>query len=349
MQLIRSHIRTPIRTGTFAAILALSLGGCEMLSTSSTYEDVRAAYEAGQYGIANAHLADVLANGDVDAPVRKLQVELMLKLGDGNRAIAAIEQLSESELGGVERRVALAHAQILQGAPDKTAAIYEPIPIEDYTEQDVRMLLWALRDLGRDDEFTDGMDFALSQFPDSAYLNALAADQLYDLRLPAEAKPYVETAVASGPDILEVQLVAGREAIFDGDLEQAIVLYTRANEINASNPLPLTNVVGLHLDLEQTEEAGKVLKPALERHGGFPFLQWQLARYNLAVGDLQGAREAKDRVVRQFADNPEFVLLMADIEAAFGNERLALDNYRRFVREVGEVPEVMQKIAELEG
>jgi hypothetical protein len=56
-----------------------------------------------------------------------------------------------------------------------------------------------------------------------------------------------------------------------------------------------------------------------------------------------------ERARRNFRENPEFTLLTGDIEAAAGNRTLALDSYRRFVREVGEVPEVMERIAELEG
>lgn len=331
-----------------AITLCASLSACDVFSTSSTYEDAAKAFEQGQYRIANAHLTDVLANGEADERTHLLQLQLMLALGDGNRAMAAINELPESALGGVYRRVATAHAQILQGDAEKTALMYEPLAQDEYTEQDLRMLLWALKDLEEVDDFREGMDFALDRFPASPHLNALAADQLYDFRLPGEAAKFASVALQNGPDVLEARLVAGRMAIFDGDLEGAIGHYKRANEINPFNALPVTNVVGLHLDLGQVEEAGEALGPALENHGDFPFLQWQNARYKLATGDAQGAREAKDRIERVFYDNPEFMLLVGDIEAAFGNNRLALDNYRRFVEEAGEVPAVMATIAELE-
>jgi tetratricopeptide (TPR) repeat protein len=336
-------------TALFAAV-AVSLAGCDgMMSTASTFEDAQSAFEQGQYRIANAHLADILSKGNVDEQVRKLQLELMLKLGDGNRAMAALDQLSETALDPVERRIALAHAQILQGAPEKSAELYQSLAQDEYTEQDYRMLLWALRDMGEAEGFANGMDFALESFPDSPYLNALAADQMYDFGMPGEAEEFVAKALASGPEVFEVHLVAGRKSIFEEELEEAIGHYRRAHEINPTNALPLSNVAGLYLDLEQVEEAGEVLKIATENYGDFPFLQWQVARYKLETGDLQGAREAKDKVERVYSDNPEFMLIAAEIEAEFGNTGLALDNYRRFVREVGEVPEVMQKIAELEG
>lgn len=344
MMMRRSH---PLSLALLAAF-AVSLSGCEMLSTSSTYEDAQRAFDAGQYRIANAHLSDVLANGEADARVRELQLELMLKLGDGNRAMAAIDQLSDSDLGEVERRTAVAHAQILQGRAEKTANFYYTVVPEELTEQDHRMWLWALKETGDKLAFNQRLNAALKRFPQSAHINALAADQMFDLRIPSEAGEFAKVAIENGPELLEARLVAGRQAIFAGDLEQAIGHYTKANEINPFNALPLTNVVGLHLDLGQVDEAGDALKIALENHGNYPFLQWQLARYKLASGDIQGAREAKDRVQRVYAENPEFILLMADIEAAFGNKGLALDNYRRFVREAGEVPEVMKKIAELE-
>lgn len=346
---MKHHASKPL-TGLIALALVASLGACDgAMSTSSTYEDAKAAFDQGQYRIANAHLAYVLENAEVDDQVRKLQLDLMLKMGDGNRAIAALEQLPESELSGKERRIAQAHAHVLQGSPEKTVALYEAVEQAEYTEQDYRMVLWALRDIGEAEDFAAGMDFALETFPSSPHLNALAADQLYDLDLPEEAEQFANVAFQNGPDVLEVRLVTGRKAIFEGDLELAIEHYTKANEINPNNALPLTNVVGLHLDLDQLDEAGKVLKVALDNHADYPFLQWQVARYKLATGDVQGAREAKDQIERIFYDNPEFMILMGDVEAAFGNDRLALDNYRRFVREVGEVPEVLAKISELEG
>lgn len=329
--------------------LAVPLAGCGAFSTVSTYEDALSAFEQGQFRIANAHLVNVLEEGEVDDRVRLLQVALMLTIGDGNRAMAAIEQLPESVLGGADRRISIAHAQVMQGSPEKTAKIYEELSLDEMTEQDHRMYLWALRDLSEIKQFERGMDVALQRFPASPHLNALAADQLFDERRARDAALYATRALESGPDVLEAQLVAGRKAIFAGDLEGAIGHYSNANEINPMNALPLTNVVGLQLDLGQVDEAGETLNVALENHGGFPFLQWQLARYKLAKDDPQGAREAKERVAREFADNPEFLLMSAEIEAAFGNKRLALDNYRRFVKKVGEVPEIMKRIAELEG
>lgn len=333
----------------FTAFAALALGGCGMTETASTYEDARSAFDDRQYRIANAHMADLIQQGSTDDRVRLLQVELMLAMGDGNRAIAAIEQLPQSAFGGAERRIALAHAQILQGNPAKTAQMYEPLPTEAYTEQDFRMLLWALREMGETDSFTVGMDVALDLFPQSAHLNALAADRLFDLDLPEEGETYAATALANAPDLYEVQLVAGRAAIARGELEGALGHYRRASEINPSRATPLANIAGLHLDMGNVDAAGEVLDGAIAQHPGFPMLQWKLARYRLARGDVAGAREAHERARRTFIENPQFILLTAEIEAAAGNTTLALDSYRRFVREVGEVPEVMERIAELEG
>lgn len=333
----------------FALAFSVSLAGCEMMSTASTYEDAQSAFEDGQYRIANAHLIDILASGEADTKVRKLQLDLMLTLGDGNRAMAALEQLSQEDLSGAERRIALAHAQILQGAPGKTVEIYEALARDKFTEQDYRMALWAVSELGEMEDFTSGMDFALESYPDSPQLNALAANQLFDLGMGDAAQPFVATAVENGPDVFEAQLVAGRGEIFKGELEKAIEHYQLAHEINKINALPLTNIAGLYMDLDQLDEAQSVLDQAVQNHGDFPFLQWQLARYKLATGDVQGAREARDRVARIFADRPNFMILSGQIEEEMGNRSLALDGYRRFVREYGEVPEVMEKIAELEG
>lgn len=320
-----------------------------MLSTSSTYEDAQKAFDQGQYRIANAHLNDVLASGEADDRARMLQLALMLKFGDGNRALAALGQLPDDALSNEERRVALAHALLLQGSAQNVIELYDPILLDDHSEQDLRMLLWALVQLNDEPTFTQRLEYALGRFPNSAHINALAANRLYDLRKPTEAAPYTVAAIRNGEDNLEARLVAGRKAIFDGRLEEAIDQYQKANTINPLAPLPLANVAGLQLDLGQVDAAADTLKIALDNHSNYPFLQWQLARYRVAIGNFQGAREAKYQAERAFANNPEFILLTAQIEDGLGNKALALDSYRRFVREAGEVPEVMAKIAELEG
>lgn len=333
----------------FPVLSAAALAGCDMMETASTFEDAQSAFNQREYRIANAHIVDLIANDRADHRVRRLQVELMLAMGDGNRAIVAIDQLPESELGGSERRIAIAHAQNLSGDASKTAKKYEPLAAEEYTEQDLRMLLWALRDMGDIETFADGMDAALDLFPDSAHLNALAADQLFDMGIPEEAAEFAARALKNGPEIYEAQLVSGRAMIFAGNLEDALEHYKKANAINPARALPLANIIGLHLDMGNTDAAGETLEPALARHADAPMLQWQLARHKLATGDIAGARYAKERARREFRDDPQFMLLVGDIEAAAGNSTLALDSYRRFIREVGEVPEVMERIAKLDG
>lgn len=332
-----------------AAFSALSLGGCGLMDTPSTYEDAQSAFEDRQYRIASAHIADLISNDEADDRVRVLQAELMLVMGDGNRAMAAIEQLPAAVLGGAERRIATAHAQNLQGAFDKTAVMYQSLPADEYTEQDFRMLLWALRESGDLVSFAEGMDVALDLFPDSAHLNALAAEQLLDIGLPEQASEFAIAAFENGSDIYEVRLTAGRMAIAENALADALGHYEEASRINPSRPAPFATIARLHLDADRIEAAGEVLRFAIEQHPGYALLQWQMGRYQLACGDVPSARAAAERVRRDFIDNPEFVLLIAEIEAASGNTALALDSYRRYIRKVGEVPEVMAKIAELEG
>ncbi|MEM6475728.1 MAG: tetratricopeptide repeat protein [Pseudomonadota bacterium] len=335
---------------TFALLsgAALALSACGS-AQPSTYEDAARAFEDRQYRIANAHIFDLIENDNADDRTRLLQVKLMLEMGNGDRAMAVIDQLPESVLGGADRRVAIAHAQILQGYPHKTAAMYEPLALEDYTEQDFRMVLWALREVDEPEEFAEGMDAALELFPDSAVLNALAAEQLFDAGLVDEGGDFALAAFEADEDNFEARMAVGRLAILEEELEIAIEHYTRANKLYPDAAVPLANIAGLQLDMGLTNEAGVTLDRALKQHPGFPMLQWQSARHLLEVGNVTGAREAMEQARRSFADNPEFVLLTGRIEQAAGNRRLAVDAYRRFLDEVGGNAEVEAMLAQIEG
>ncbi|MEM8726268.1 MAG: tetratricopeptide repeat protein, partial [Pseudomonadota bacterium] len=190
---------------------------------------------------------------------------------------------------------------------------------------------------------------ALELFPDSAVLNALAAEQLFDAGLVDEGGDFALAAFEADEDNFEARMAVGRLAILEEELEIAIEHYTRANELYPDAAVPLANIAGLQLDMGLTNEAGVTLDRALKQHPGFPMLQWQSARHLLEVGNVTGAREAMEQARRSFADNPEFVLLTGRIEQAAGNRRLAVDAYRRFLDEVGGNAEVEAMLAQLEG
>ncbi|MEM6586580.1 MAG: tetratricopeptide repeat protein, partial [Pseudomonadota bacterium] len=247
-----------------------------------------------------------------------------------------------------ERRVAMAHALILEDNAQGAADLYEGMDPEDFGEQDYRMTLWILHELDEADQFEAGMDAALEAYPDSADLNTMAAEALIELDEPEEAAAYVERALASDPNHFEALLAKGELAIEAEDLEGALATYRATAEAYPDHPLPLANIAGLQLDLERVEAAGETLKSAMAAHPDEPFLQWQLARYALATDDLDTARAALETARRTFRSVDEFTLLSAQAEERFGNTSLALSEYKRYLRAVGEDDAIEAKVAALE-
>ena len=342
-----------ISTKRFFASLAmgatLALAACDDAPVAaSTNADARAALEKGQWGNAQAHLTNVFAAGAADETTQAIKLDLMLEMGDGYAAMAAIDALPESALAPAERRVAMAHALILEDNAQGAADLYEGMDPEGFTEQDYRMTLWILRELDEADQFEAGMDAALEAYPDSADLNAMAAEALIELDEPEEAAAYVERALASAPNHFEALLAKGELAIDAKDLEGALATYQTAAKAYPNHPLPLANIAGLQLDLDRIEAAGETLKSAITAHPDEPFLQWQLARYSLATDDLDTARIALETARRAFRSVDEFTLLSAQAEERFGSTSLALSEYKRYLRTVGEDDAIEAKVAALE-
>jgi len=315
----------------------------------STMEDAQAALDDRQYRIARAHIANMYANGEQSDQLDMLQMQLMLELANGHGAMAAIEKLPESVLGGSDRRVAMAHAYILQGLPRKATEFYEELAPQLYTEQDFRMVLWALKEMDEVEDFSLGMDAALERFPQSADINALAGGALLDLGMADEAATYAATAMETDPDNLEVLLLNGRLAIFQDDLEKSLAIYTKASELYPAHAIPIANVAGLQMDLDLMDEAGATLDRGLQAHDEFPLMQWRKARYDYETGNLDGARAAIEKSRNAFADDPNFALLSGAIEEELGNDQMAIYEYQRYLREAGSDAEVEARIAELEG
>ncbi|MEE4155128.1 MAG: tetratricopeptide repeat protein [Erythrobacter sp.] len=276
-------------------------------------------------------------------------MELMLELGDGYSAMAAIESLSEDDLSRDQRRTAMAHAFILQGKPENAVTLFDGTAPEQLSEREAYLRLWALSELDDMERLEPGMDLALETYPDSAPLNALAAHKLVELGLPEEAMSFAQKALAADPKHYETRIVLGEIALREGEPEKALASYIEASRIKPEQPTPLAVIAGIQLDLERYEEAGQTIDRAMKQHPEMPFLVWQKARHALATGDLETARRTGEEARRTFRGNDEFTLFSAQLEEALGNRILALAEYRRYLRAVGEDPDISARIAALEG
>ncbi|MEO1729488.1 MAG: tetratricopeptide repeat protein [Pseudomonadota bacterium] len=327
------------------AVMALSACGSAPAVSNA---DARSAFEAGEFRMAQARLGEIFAAGADNAETQRIKLDLMLETADGYGAMAAIEALPADALSGDERRIAMAHALILQGKAAAAGELYAEIEAEDFDEQDFRMVLWLLDELGEAEEFDAGIEAALEAFPQSADLNAMAARALIARDEPDEARPFANAAIGADPEHYEALLIMGELAILDGELDTAVSVYSRAAARYPDRAIPLANIAGLQLDLGQTKAAGDVLARALAAHPDDPFLQWQLARHALATDDLDTARRALETARRSYRGNDEFTLLSARAEERFGNASLALAEYRRYLRAVGEDEAVEARIIALE-
>jgi tetratricopeptide (TPR) repeat protein len=338
--------RSCILASTLAP-LALLASACSP-SPEAVLAEATRAYEQRDFVTARDQLADLFANGGASDEAHLLQMGLMLDMGNGIAALAAIEKLPESALNPAQRRAATAHAQLLQGKPQEALDLYNGADPASFSDTDFRMALWALMELGNDEEFANGMDLALERHPTNPDLNAMAGEQLIRLGLPGEAAAYAATALKHGPDNYEALLTNGRVAIAGGDLPRALEHYAKAAKLYPFQATPHANVAGLQLDLGKVEDAGTTLAGALRDHPEHPFLQWQQARYALAKKDIAAARFALEKARRSFSNNGDFVLLSAQVEELAGNRVLAVAEYRRYLRMQGPNPEVEARIAKLD-
>ena len=332
---------------SLAASAALALSACGETRDSSI-EDAQKAFENREYRIARAHLADIFTNGEATDEVYRLQLQLMLELGEGYAAMAAIENLSDAVLTKGDRRIAMAHALLLQGKPEAALELYADVEPADFASDDFRMALWALKQIGQDEEFAAGMDEALESFPDSVHLNSLAGEHLIDIGNTDDAVEYAQVALKNDAESYHALVANGRLAIAQGDLDQALVHYLRASEIHPHHVTPWAAAAGLQLDLGQVEQAGETLRVALANHASDPFLQWQKSRHALLTNDMIAARSALEAARRAYRDNDEFTLFSAQFEDKAGNRDLALAEYKRYLRAVGTDEQVEARIVELE-
>jgi Flp pilus assembly protein TadD len=350
LRLARTVNRMPILPQSSRLILgslALLVAACAV-PQDATNASAAEALEQGKFRQAQAHLAEVFTRGDENSETYLIRAKLKLAIGDGHSALASIENVSSQDMDDDARRVATAHALILQERFEDALELYAESDPAELAEQDLRMVLWALYELDADEAFAAGMDVALDSYPDSVELNYLAGKQLLELDIAQEAQVYADRALEGDPSNFDVRLLQGELAIAEGKLDEALTHYSKAAELRPGDPIPPANVGGLQLDLGRIEDARKTLEPAIIAHPDEPLLQWKKARLSLVEGKLEDARLALERARPFFRGNDEFTLLSAQVEDRLGNHTMALSEYQRYVRAVGGDQLVEQRISELE-
>ncbi len=308
---------------SLSVAFALALAGCNGVS-DATLADAEAAFAENKFGKSRVILHSVVDQEGSDPAAKILLVQTLLELSDGYVAERYLNQIPDAALDPLRRTELMAQSLIVQGKPEAAIdRLAEVEQREDWTDQTYSTLLWAYLAAGTLAENEEDLIEAVNRFPDSAAVNGRAAEYFKAIDEWDKVEAAVGYTLEADPTHYDARLLSGELTIREGDLAGALPIYQALVEDYPDEALPKVNVVGLQLDLKQTQKAEESLVPALAQHPDFPLLKFQEARLLFEKGEHRESSALLQRLAGSLKGYTPALILSAQVDLALGNREIA--------------------------
>lgn len=303
------NARTTPAHALAAALLALSVGGCDGLGQEQP-ADAASALAQNRWHDAARALAAELDRDPGNAELARQRVDALLALGDGEGAAAAIRRLGEVKpevLRDPQWQWRAAEADIWRGqarqALDDLSGASGP--------DAARLRALALSTLDRYDEAREELIAALAHYPADARLNADMATRLIaDGNLPA-AREHVDAALRADPKSMDARFAGALLAEAASDLASA---RKQLDAIAADFPDNRTARLAqarVLLAMRKPEDAARITAALRESGLGVPALAVLEARIAAHQGRWDDVRSTMQASERELRNDPDAQVLYA--------------------------------------
>lgn len=292
-----------------AALLASLAGGCDRLQAPEPV-NAEQALAQNRWGDAARALAPQTEADPANADLARKRVDVLLLLGDGEAAAAAIERLAQANpqaAQGAEWQLRAAEADIWRG---QTRAALRRLAGASGPDA-ARLRALALGINGNYDEAEAELVAALEQTPGHARLNAdLAWRKIADQDLEA-AQARVARALESAPQSLDARFAQASLIEARGDTAGAAKrLRALAADYPDSHPVKLA-LARVAVASGQMKEAAQIAATLREAGYGVPALTVIEARIAAHDGRWKDVRAAMQASERELRNVPEAQVLYA--------------------------------------
>lgn len=286
-----------------AALLALSAGGCDGFGQEQPVDAERALAQNRWHDAARALAADLDRNPG-NAELTRQRVDVLLALGDGEGAAAAIRRLSEAKpelLRDPQWQWRAAEADIWRGQAKQA--------LEDLAGKSgpdaARLRALALGALDRYDEAREELIAALAKYPADVRLNADMATRLIaDGNLPA-AREHVDRALGADPKSMDARFASALLAEAAPDLASAGKQLESLGADYPDNRTVKLAQARVLLAMRKPDEAARITTALRESGLGVPalaVLEARIAAYQGRWDDVRSIMQASERELRNDPD-----------------------------------------------
>lgn len=323
-----------MKTSRFSSALALLLA-IPAASCGWMGEDPRTAaqdaFRSGDFKSARLNLIKLLKDTPQDYASRAMLAEILIKLGDGLAAQAALERLPQDTLQSGENAALMAHAKLLQN--DAEGALEWADKAGEASAHADWVRIGALLAAGREREAYARSDEALRRHADYAPILALRGEMALRERRVEFAKRLSAQALKLDGREINALMLAGKIDLEHGNIDAAEGHYADAVASNPAIPGPILALAAVQADagkLDRAEETLKLLKDVAPAHPIGLFLKAKLA---FVEGDLEKAHSTMQAAEKSLRKVPAAQLLMGEIAHLRGQHEQSIAFLRPFMRD----------------
>jgi tetratricopeptide (TPR) repeat protein len=252
-----------------------------------------------------------------DAVIRVWAAAFALDTSDLHQARELTDQALQRDPGNTDARIILARLELVQDRPE---AAIEPAReiVPDKPSLGRALLAIAFNQSGRLSEDPGLIDAVLAEPPTDIWVLTQFAQVLLANRRPHDARQVLDRTLALAPGAVEALRVRGFTLTVLGDYPAAAADLDQAALIG-DDPW-LTSMRGEVARLRGDAATAAELFGSLDEDEEPVWVASSLGLALVALGDIEGAREAYVRALRRHADDVNALCGLGEIEFEFGGE-----------------------------
>lgn len=299
--------RTQSALAALASLASLALLTACGLAPEEKIAEAEASYAANDFSGAKVYLVSALKDMPGDPALLTLLARTQIAMGDGDGALAALEQIAEAKRSPADHLALVAEAELLRGRFNEAlVALGQP-----KTANSARIA--ALAQLGlKDLDAAKATIAAGEKLPGSkaGLFAALAQIELGEGKVAA-AQATARRALAEDPESIDALLASGRTHQAANDLPATLAAFEKAAQLYPQNFAAALGRVAALGDMGRTDQARAGIEDLAKRAPKSIEVIHMRAQLALREGKWEDAREILQGNEAAVRDNPSMQVTYA--------------------------------------
>lgn len=303
------------------------LASCDS-EPSDPMEAARASFETGKARIALAQASKAIEANPQSAEARMLAAEIAMALGNADRAITELKQVSPDAPEAKEANLKLAAAHLSISNFRMTKQLLENAPLDSAYAYFVNASLLMA-------EGDNGAAFSLvaqglKQFPKDHQLVTLDAQRLFMSAKPQEAADRLSPVLSVSPAVPEAHMLAGQMLLNNREPVRAQEHFEKVLGVRPAQQTAMLAMAAIARDRGNETEAVRWINETNKYGAPQPLGLLFAAQMAYDGGDMERANELLEKFPPELTRLPQYQRLAGFIAAARGQRQVSINALLRY-------------------